>query len=198
MKKYLAPLIALSIAALALLKLIVGDEIARPPGMLAPEAPEQSPLARAEAIALKEFQLQPQARYRLEARVLAVERYRADAGAALAPVDFAVGWGPMSDSATLKHFRVTQGSRFYTLYPDEDAIDIATALRSSANMHLIPANRSVRDTLGRARPGSIATLSGLLVNVSRDDGFTWHTSLSREDSGAGACELMYVESVTLR
>jgi hypothetical protein len=37
-----------------------------------------------------------------------------------------------------------------------------------------------------------------LVTASKADGFTWNTSLTRNDSGNGACELMYVESVTRR
>jgi len=30
------------------------------------------------------------------------------------------------------------------------------------------------------------------------DGFAWRSSLTREDTGAGACELVYVESAALR
>ena len=41
-------------------------------------------------------------------------------------------------------------------------------------------------------------LGGELVDAVRPDGFTWRTSLSREDTGAGACELFLVESAELR
>jgi hypothetical protein len=93
---------------------------------------------------------------------------------------------------------VTQGARFYTIYPDDQALDVPTALRHSANMHLIPATSTVRDTLLSTRPGNVVTLSGYLVGASRSDGFTWNSSLTRDDSGKGACELMYVQSVQKR
>jgi hypothetical protein len=195
---YLKPLIALTIAFFALVQLFSGGPIKRAPGEIAPMTPVQVLLDNAQPINKGDFTLAPRARYDIEARVLSVERYHVDSGSALSPIDFAVGWGPMSDTATLEHFKVTQGARFYTIYPDEQALDIPTALRHSANMHLIPASSTVRDTLLSTRPGNVVTLSGYLVSASRSDGFTWNSSLTRDDSGNGACELMYVQSVQKR
>jgi hypothetical protein len=196
--QYLKPLLALAVAGIALTFMFSGGAIERPPGELAPDIPEQQLLDRAQTIEVGEFTLQPRARYRIEARVLSAERYRTDAGAALAPIDLALGWGPMSDTDTLRHFKVTQGARFYTIYPDGQAIDIPTALRASANVHLIPANDQVRQLLYGARVGHVVALEGYLVSASRDDGFTWNTSLTRDDTGNGACELFYVQSAERR
>ena len=195
---YFKPLLAFAVVVFAISRLLSGGPIERPPGELAPDVPVQVLLDHADSITKGDFQLLPRARYDIEARVLSVERYRTDGGSNLSPIDFAVGWGPMSDTATLQHFKVTQGARFYTIYPDEQAIDIATALHSSANMHLIPANDAVRETLLSTRPGNVVTLSGYLVSASRSDGFHWNSSLTRDDSGNGACELMYVQSVQQR
>jgi len=38
-------------------------------------------------------------------------------------------------------------------------------------------------------------LQGFLVDASRGDGWRWRTSMSRDDTGDGACELVYVESI---
>ena len=38
-------------------------------------------------------------------------------------------------------------------------------------------------------------MRGYLVNVGGPDGFSWNTSLRRDDTGNGACEVFYVESV---
>ena len=46
--------------------------------------------------------------------------------------------------------------------------------------------------------GDVVSLSGFLVDVSRADGWRWTSSLSREDSGGGACELLWVESARVR
>jgi hypothetical protein len=145
-----------------------------------------------------DFRVTPRASYDIEARVLSVEPYKMDGGAKLSPIDFAVGWGPMSDSAVLDHFRITQGARFFTIYPDETAIDLRTALLGSANMHLIPSTGRIRDQLEDVRPGNIVRLRGYLVSVEGPDGYMWNTSLTREDTGAGACELFYVEEVEIR
>jgi hypothetical protein len=32
--------------------------------------------------------------------------------------------------------------------------------------------------------------------VDGDDGFTWSSSLSREDTGNGACELIWIEQLS--
>jgi hypothetical protein len=171
--------------------------ISRAPGVLAEEEPQQTP-TRTAPFDVDDFHIDPQATYDITARVLSVERYRMDGGAALAPIDFAVGWGPMSDTAVLDHFRITQGSRFFTIYPDEEAIDLDIALHAAANMHLIPASSLVLRRLKKVRAGNIVRLQGFLVNASRDDGYTWNSSLTRNDTGNGACELFYVESVESR
>ena len=41
----------------------------------------------------------------------------------------------------------------------------------------------------------LISLKGQLVEVTATDGWTWRSSLSRDDTGAGACELMLVEEV---
>jgi hypothetical protein len=189
--------IALGLAVVGIFGLVSGGAIEREPGVLAPHPPDQQ-LVELPRIPFGDFELEPRARYDIEARVLAVERYRTDGGARLSPIDFAVGWGPMSDSAVLAHFRVRQGGRFFTIYPDSQAIDLNTALLSAANMHLIPATNSIKDRLLRVRPGHVVSLRGLLVDAMGADGYRWKTSLSRTDTGAGACELFYVEHVSWR
>lgn len=65
-------------------------------------------------------------------------------------------------------------------------------------MHLIAADAAVDATLDRIREGHIVSLSGYLVNVEGDDGWRWRSSLRRTDTGAGACELIYVEFASFR
>ena len=43
--------------------------------------------------------------------------------------------------------------------------------------------------------GDAVRLRGLLVDATADDGLTWRSSLSRGDTGPGACELLYVQEV---
>ncbi len=64
-------------------------------------------------------------------------------------------------------------------------------------MHMIPAADSVERSLMKLREGDIIVLQGYLVDVDHESGWKWRTSLSRSDTGAGACEIVYVESVSV-
>jgi hypothetical protein len=62
-------------------------------------------------------------------------------------------------------------------------------------MHLIPANDQVREALDRVNSGSTVSLRGFLVEARGEDGWRWRSSMSREDTGDGACELILVTDV---
>lgn len=134
--------------------------------------------------------------FQLEARVLAREDYRFDRGAQVSPTDLALGWGPMADPQVLEQITISQGNRWYRWRVEQFPIPRREIELHSANMHLIPANESVADTLASIRPGQHIALSGQLVRVEGDDGFRWLSSLTREDTGEGACELIWVEQLT--
>lgn len=173
--------------------------IERPPGVIVATAPEQIPVtAPAPPFQKERYTMTALARFTLTARVLGVERYRFDHAADLAPVDLALGWGPMSDSAVLSRIRITQGGRFYHWRADSFPIPRREIEVNSANMHLIPATPDVEKALKRVRRGSIVELSGYLVEARAGDGWRWMSSMTREDTGAGACELIWVEKLAVR
>lgn len=190
-------LLALGAVGAGVAALVEGRAIDHPPGVLVADEPRQRLVQRA-PFAFGEYELTPLAEFDIEARVLSVERYSTDGGASVSPIDFALGWGPMSDSAVLSHFRIRQGGRFFSIYPDEQAIDLRTAMLNASNMHLIPADGEMEDQLKRVKAGNIVRLRGKLVSVLGPNNFTWRSSLSRTDTGAGACELFYVESIERR
>lgn len=61
-------------------------------------------------------------------------------------------------------------------------------------MHMIPADRSIEKAMRSVRKGQIVHFKGKLVEVSGGGGFVWRSSMTRNDTGNGACELVYVES----
>lgn len=176
--------------------------IMHPPGILAPREPQQAALGTGAAvISLKNWQLTPLASYSMTARVLAVKRYRSDPVAELAPYDALLGWGPMSDSAVLRPMRFSQRERFgYWHHGPDTAIPAAQIARYQANTHLIPATAEIESRMGWLREGAVVLLRGKLVEARRADGVgePWRSSLTREDTGDGACEILYVESIVLK
>jgi hypothetical protein len=190
-------ILALGAIGAGVAALVEGRAVDRPPGVLVSGEPMQR-LVQRPAFSFGDYQLTPLAEFDVEARVLSVEKYRTDGGARLSPIDFALGWGPMSDSAVLEHFRIRQGGRFFSIYPDEQAIDLKTAMLNASNMHLIPADGLMKDRLAGVKIGNIVRLRGKLVSVVGPNNFTWSSSLTRSDTGNGACELFYVESIERR
>ena len=63
-------------------------------------------------------------------------------------------------------------------------------------MHMLPADDAVAAALGDVEAGERVRIDGWLVQVNAPDGWRWRSSLTREDSGGGACELVYVCAVT--
>lgn len=165
-------------------------------GVLAPDAPEQVDLEQGAQLRRGETTLTTRAHFSLTARVLSRRDYRWGAAAALIPEDLALGWGRMSDSAVLDHIEISQSDRFYYWRVKAFPIPRHEIETSSANMHLIPADDIVRRSMGRIRPGQLVHLDGFLVDASRPDGWRWPTSMTREDTGSGACELVFVERLT--
>ncbi|NOX66794.1 MAG: hypothetical protein GXO85_13635 [Chlorobi bacterium] len=66
---------------------------------------------------------------------------------------------------------------------------------SSANMHIIPANEQVEDELDDILVGEIILFKDYLVKIITDDSFRWQSSLTRNDTGGGACEVVWVEKL---
>jgi len=141
------------------------------------------------------YRILPLQKFDFEARVLGTERYSMDREADLAPVDLALGWGPMADPAVLAKVSISQSSRFYYWHVDEWPIPRREIEIHSANMHMIPASADVERTLKSIRTGQHVHFSGYLVEARAPDGWRWVSSLTREDTGAGACELVWVENI---
>ena len=166
-------------------------------GVLAAEDPQQAETS-ASAFPHKGFTLQPRASYRITARLLSREPYRLGREAELSPLDFALGWGVMSNSSVLDALKISQSNRFFWLrWPDAPPAPEGELMRHAANTHLIPADAGVARQLAKIRRGQVVQLQGLLVDARAADGWRWQTSLTREDSGAGACELFWVQSVSV-
>lgn len=170
-------------------------DVIQPPGVLAPDAPHQVNLTDGASLQRDGMTLATRAYIDLTARVLSREDYTWDAGAKLAPTDLALGWGRMSDSAVLASFDISQSGRFFYWRTKTWPIPRNEVELSTANVHMIPADAGVRGALKRVRKGQLVHIEGFLVDASDPNGWRWKTSMTRGDTGAGACELVYVESV---
>ncbi|MEO0447539.1 MAG: hypothetical protein AAF191_15810 [Verrucomicrobiota bacterium] len=170
-----------------------GGPVHLPPGVMVPDEPFQEEIASPVSFPFRGAQITPLAEFDLSAKVLSRRDYRFDHGAPLAPVDLALGWGLMSDQKVVDTLDISQDGRWFFWTGSAKSPPEEEVSRHSANMHLIPANQWVRSQLKKVRRGQVVHLTGKLVSVRGKDGMTWDSSLTRTDTGDGACEVIYVE-----
>ncbi len=169
--------------------------IAHAPGVLVPQTPAQTDL-QTSTFMMDGYQLTRRAEFEIQARVLSTRNYYLGHESDLSPLDLALGWGVMSDQAVLDRIKISQSSRWYRARWDFPApLSEQQFIANSSNMHMIPARKGIKDSLKELRSGDLVTLNGYLVDVDHDSGWRWRTSLSRTDTGSGACEIVYVESL---
>ncbi len=191
-------LLRLLILLLLLLSFCSGSK-AEWQGMVAPDMPEQIAVADLPAFRIREYDLQPLARYRVRAVVLSKKDYRRGRAAELSPVDLALGWGRMSLAAVINQLQISQSGRWYHYkWKDQPPLPQEEIISSSANTHCIPRDRKIHRALLRVKKYDLVELEGFLVTVSAADGFSWRSSLSRRDSGDGSCELLLVTKIFFR
>ena len=131
--------------------------------------------------------------FSLQARVLGSKAYARGAESRFSPLDLALGWGPMSRDEVLSQLAISQSGRWYHYrWQGAPPLPPAQIRDHSANMHMIPGNADIAAALGRIKADQTIRLHGWLVNVETDENWRWRSSLSRSDSGAGACEVVYV------
>ena len=168
------------------------------PGAVSSDPPRQGPTDR-RAWTHGAWRLDALADFEVRAQILGVKHYRSGNTGDLAPVDVALGWGRMSDETVLDHLTIRQSGRWYHYRwkGPVPPIPLGEIVQSSSNMHLIPASSSIRHALKKLREGDVVTLQGVLVEARGVGGSRWRSSMSRSDAGGGACELVWVESVTV-
>ena len=172
---------------------------------LAPAVPVQTMITIPVTQPLQGHTLHLRARYDVTALVRHVRGYDHwwyhDSMGSLVPYDAVLAWGPSSNPEQVRNFTFRQFGRYYTWHTYEPITPDRARMfsESMANTHLIPANEELRGKLDLLDPGQVVRLEGYLVDVEGPDTPRMlRTSLTRQDQGAGACEVMLVEGVTIQ
>jgi hypothetical protein len=166
-------------------------------GMPAPRDPLQASSDLPPAFQDGSYLIKPLATYLITAVVLSRARYRFDAAADLAPVDLALGWGPMSIASALNELSISQSGRWYEYsWRNDPPLEPGAIATHSANTHCLPADDDVRRQLLAVRRHDLVTLEGYLVEITGPNGYHWRSSLTRDDTGDGSCEVMWITRVS--
>lgn len=172
--------------------------VAHGPGVVAPETPVQEATYKAEKFTYKNFEITPKANINLEARVLSIKNYYFDRYSELTPTDIVVGWGPMSDERNLSSLMVRQSDRSFFYEMTKPPIKKHAMWQHASNMHLIGSTQQIRDKINSLREGHVIRIEGYLVNAtSPKEGWTFKSSLRRDDIGKNSTELVWIKSLTI-
>lgn len=203
---------ALAAAFLVLLLLLACGGSAPPPSTAPPAAPAVNPLARPiqRALAKPEqftltadgvaYTVNKLAAYATAGVVVSLENYYVDAGAKIAPCDIAMAFDKLAAGDLWRKITWSQHDRWYWWTYQHADIPGGNAfiVANSANNHIIPANNTVKLAARALEIGDQVELKGWLVKLeqaSDPNVFHWQSSLSREDTGDGSCELLYLEEI---
>lgn len=147
------------------------------------------------------FSIYPQASYRIYAMVMSKSRYYFDWSSKLSPYDLALAWNKLMLQENQKGISYSQGNRWYYFYYDNTfPLDKAYIEQHSANTHIIPANGKVFEAVDKVRVKEKIYMEGYLVYIDANKKgaqSSWHSSLTRYDTGDGACEVFYVNRAIL-
>lgn len=171
--------------------------ITYPAGITAKDQPKQTNLSNNKIWQKDDITIKALAEYQLKARVLSRNDFSIGRESNLSPLDLVLGWGQMSDQEIIDKIDVTQSNRWYHWETESHPIPYSQITQNSANVHIIPGNEIVENKLDNVYKGSLVFIKGFLVEVTAQDGWHWKSSLSRNDTGGGSCELFWIDELEI-
>lgn len=138
----------------------------------------------------------PKAGYRIYAQVMSKKWYMLGWESKLSPYDLALAWNKLMLPEFQNGIHYSQGNRWYYYRYDNGYPLQGSYIQShSSNHHIIPANDELKKALDRVGKGDKIYMEGFLVYIEgtyKGNTVWWRSSLSRNDSGNGACEILYL------
>lgn len=168
------------------------------PGVLADTAPQQRDIGDTAPFTYKGYRVTPLAEFSLEARIPGTGHYTPGRESDLSPVDLALDWGPMSDSAVLSQLSISQSGRFHHWSAERLPMPKQAISLHSAYMHMVPADARAERDLKPLREGEIVRFAGYPIRADAPDGWRWISSLTRNDGGNDAGEPVWVREIGRR
>lgn len=142
--------------------------------------------------------------YKISGIVVSKHDYGAGAGSLSKPIryDLCMVWGRnVTDKTYLSpDISFSQDDRFCN-YNYSKPVDFD--IRQISNNHLVTTNEDILKVIETIENGDEVVITGMLVDLFASPRATdvstrsWSSSTNRDDTGAGACEVIYVESIEI-
>ena len=135
--------------------------------------------------------------YSITARVHSQKYYNSDRQAKLIPFDIAISWGNLALDGNFERLKTDQRRRWVYWRSPAGFLKKKEINTSLSNTHIIPASKDIADKMKDLKKGQIVHLEGHLVDAVIDKKYLYRSSMSRTDTGDGACEVFYVTSAKI-
>lgn len=142
--------------------------------------------------------------YKISGIVVSKHDYGGDEGSLSKPIryDLCMVWGSnVTDKTYLSpDISFSQDNRFCN-YHYSKPVDFN--IRQISNNHLVTTDEAVLKVIESIETGDEVMITGMLINLFASPRATdasnrsWSSSTNRDDTGAGACEVIYVESIDI-
>lgn len=177
------------------------DDLRPLPALDAPpkQGPTREPPFRVDSNGVS-YAIRPLHAYELYGRVVSMRHHDGDYmvhrlwNDHLNVADLCVIWGRNAAELDLQQFRFRNGEFTCFVETDSRAAWQTFAMDGLANNHLLADQPHIREAIRSARIGDQIHLTGWLAEYANADGFHRGSSTSRDDTGNGACETIYVRS----
>ncbi len=140
------------------------------------------------------------AEYELTGVVKSKKKY-SDYTSQVSEYDLAIAWGDLNKDEIDEGISYSQSGRwYYYKYSKDLPVNEDYISKNSANVHIIHKDKDILKKIKSIKEEDYIKLEGYLVDVdfkNPDNTSLWKTSKSRNDRGNGACEIMYVENITI-
>lgn len=112
--------------------------------------------------------------------------------------DLCVIWDKNVESGVYKQMKFNSDSWTCWAYWPNQEVASAFKMNALSNNHIVTDNDAIKEKLMQAEPGDLVRFKGVLAEyVNHTNGFTRGTSTTREDTGQGACETIYIDEFEL-
>ena len=168
-----------------------------PAGVTAPDQPIQTNISVIKKWESDEFYFNALTEYQIKARLLTRNNFSIGKESEISPFDLALGWGSISDQSVIDKIDISQSNRWYRWRADVLPIPAKGISLNSANVHIIPKDETIKDKFDDVYLGSLIEMKGYLVEITTADGWRWKSSLKRDDTAGGSCELFWVDDLVV-
>lgn len=107
--------------------------------------------------------------------------------------DLCIVWGSNATDLALNQFDFWNGQFTCNIRTRDTVAWQSFVMRQLSNNHLLSADDVIRDKIGDVRIGDVVRIRGKLASYSANGQTIRGTSITRDDTGNGACETVFVE-----